>query len=156
VHIKLSVAKHVKSHCFLLSPSNLLLLPFTACCAVVTSHSMAGEADQILRVANELIVNNSKSDSETESDVPAASSSSNVPARKMSDKTTPEIVDYWKKMMVTEADHQAYHSFGWLNGELESSVPTMEYPKVDGTIVVYFEPHLVAGLGLPPASFLLL
>jgi hypothetical protein len=55
---------------------------------------MAGEADQILRVANELIVNNSKSDSETESDVPASSSSSNVPARKMSDKTTPEIADY--------------------------------------------------------------
>jgi hypothetical protein len=40
------------------------------------------------------------------------SSSSNVAAAKMTKKTTPEMVDYWKKTTVTEADHQAYHSFG--------------------------------------------
>jgi hypothetical protein len=73
---------------------------------------------------------------------------------KMMEKTTPEMVDYWKKMMVTEADRHAYHSFGWLNGGLESTVRTVEYPTVDGTIVVCFESHLIAGLGLPPSKFL--
>jgi hypothetical protein len=37
---------------------------------------------------------------------------------------------------------------------LESTVPTVEYSIVDGTTVVCFEPHLVAGLGLPPSKFL--
>jgi hypothetical protein len=109
---------------------------------------MAGETDQILCVIDEPIVNESKSDYGMESDVLAASSSSNMAAAKMTDKTTPEMVDYWKKKTITKADHQAYHSFGWLNGGLESSVPIMEYSIVDDTTVVCFESHLVAGLGL--------
>jgi hypothetical protein len=64
------------------------------------------------------------------------------------------MINYWKKWMVTEADRHAYHSFGWLNGGQESTVLTVEYPTVDGTTVVCFESHLVAGLGLPPSKFL--
>jgi hypothetical protein len=64
------------------------------------------------------------------------------------------MVDYWKKTMITKVDRQACYSFGWLNGGLESSVHTVEYPIVDGTTVVCFESHLVAGLGLPPSKFL--
>jgi hypothetical protein len=101
VHIKLGATEHVKSHRFLLSPSNLLLLPFTTCCTTPTSHSMTDETDQILHVSDEPIVNKSKSDSRMESDVPAASSSSNMIAAKMADKTMPEMVDYWKKTTVT-------------------------------------------------------
>jgi hypothetical protein len=56
--------------------------------------------------------------------------------------------------MATKADHKGYHSFVWLNGGLESSVPIVEYPTVDGTTVVCFESHLVVGLGLPPSKFL--
>jgi hypothetical protein len=56
--------------------------------------------------------------------------------------------------MITKVDRQACHSFSWLNGGLESSVHTVEYPIVDGTTVVCFESHLVAGLGLPPSKFL--
>jgi hypothetical protein len=115
---------------------------------------MAGEADQILHVTDEPVINKSKSDSEMESDVLVTSSSSNMTAAKMVDKTTPEMVDYWKKTTATEADHQAYHSFGRLNGGLESSVPTVKYPTVDGTTVVCFESHLITGLGLPPSKFL--
>jgi hypothetical protein len=89
-----------------------------------------------------------------ESDVPVASSSSNMAAAKMAYKTTPEMVDYWKKMTVTEADRNAYHSFGWLNGGLESSVLVVEYSTVDNTIVVCVESHLVAWLRLPPSKFL--
>jgi hypothetical protein len=62
---------------------------------------MAGETDQIFHVVDEPIVNESKSDSGTESDVPAASSSSNMAVAKMVDKTTPKMVDYWKKMTAT-------------------------------------------------------
>jgi hypothetical protein len=153
-HIKLSATECIKSHRFTLSPSNLLLLSFTACYTTPTSHSMAGETDQIFHAVDKPIVNESKSDSGTESDVPAASSSSNMAVAKMVDKTTPKMVDYWKKMTATEADHRAYHSFGWLNSGLESSIPIMEYPIVDDTTVVCFESHLVAGLGHPPSKFL--
>jgi hypothetical protein len=66
------------------------------------------------------------------------------------------MVDYWKKTLVTKTDRKAYHSFSWLNGGLESTVPTVEYPTVDDTTVVCFESHLIAGLGLTPANFLLL
>jgi hypothetical protein len=57
--------------------------------------------------------------------------------------------------MVTEADRQAYHSFSWLNDGLEFSVPTVKYPTIDITIMVYFESHLVAGLGFPSSKFLI-
>jgi hypothetical protein len=85
-----------------------------------------------------------------------ASSSSNVAVVKMEEKTIPEIVDYWKKMTITETDRQAYHSFCWLNGGLESTIHNVEYPTVDSTTVVCFESHLLLGLDSRPASFLLL
>jgi hypothetical protein len=61
---------------------------------------MASEADQIPRVTDKPIINDGKSDSEMESDV-RTTSSSNVAAAKMVDKTTPEMVDYWKKMTLS-------------------------------------------------------
>jgi hypothetical protein len=115
---------------------------------------MAGEADQTLRIVNEPVVDEKKSDFEMESNVSVASSSSNVASMKIVKKTTPEMIDYWKKTLVTKTDRQAYHSFSSLNGRLESTVPTVEYPTVDGTTVVCFESHLVAGLGHPPNKFL--
>jgi hypothetical protein len=109
---------------------------------------MVGEADQTPRIVNE-----NKSDSEMESNILVASSSSNIAATKIAKKTTPEMVDYWKKTLVTETDRHAYHSFGWLNGGLESTIPTVDYPTVDDTTVVCFECYLVAGLGLLPNKF---
>jgi hypothetical protein len=55
---------------------------------------MAGEADQNPRIADEHVVNENKSNSETESNVLATSSSSNVAVVKMVEKTIPEMVDY--------------------------------------------------------------
>jgi hypothetical protein len=55
---------------------------------------MAGEANQILQVADGPIINESKSDSGMESDVPTSSSSSNMATTNMVDKTTPKMVDY--------------------------------------------------------------
>jgi hypothetical protein len=88
-HIKLRTAEHIKFHRFSLSPSNLLLLLFTTCCTAPTSHSMASEADQTPRIVVEPVVDENKSDSETESNVLAASSFSNVATTKMVEKTIP-------------------------------------------------------------------
>jgi hypothetical protein len=115
---------------------------------------MAGEADQTPRVIDEPVVNENKSDFEMERNVPVASSSSNIAATKMVEKTLPEMVDYSKKTTITDTNRQTYHSFSWLNGGLESTVSTVEYPIVDGTTVVCFESHLFAGLGLPSSKFL--
>jgi hypothetical protein len=115
---------------------------------------MDGEADQILHTADEPIVNESKSDSGTKSDSPAVSTSSSAAAAKIADKTIPNLSDYWKKSTIIEADHQAYHSTGWLTSGLESSVSEVDVPTVDGSTMVYFESHLVVGLGLPPGKFL--
>jgi hypothetical protein len=57
-------------------------------------------------------------------------------------------------MTITEASFQAYHSTDWLTGGLESSVPEVDVPTIDGSTVVCFESHLVAGLGLLPNKFL--
>jgi hypothetical protein len=113
---------------------------------------MASEADQVLHDANEPVVDENKSASRAESDT-LTSSSSNTTIQKMANKTPPprSISDYWKKSTITKDDHFAYHATSWLSGELESIVPTMEYPMVDGTTVVCFESHLIAGLGLPPS-----
>jgi hypothetical protein len=61
---------------------------------------MASETDQILLVIDEPIVNESKSHFGMESDVLTTSSSFNMVAAKMADKTTHEMVDYWKKMTI--------------------------------------------------------
>jgi hypothetical protein len=71
---------------------------------------MAGETDQILQVPDEPVVDETKSAFGAESDVPVASSSSNVAVVKMANKTTPSMSDYWKKSTITKADHSAYHS----------------------------------------------
>jgi hypothetical protein len=62
----------------------------------LTSQFMAGEVDQILRAADEFVVDESKSDSGMESHSLAASTSSNVIAAKIVDKTIPNMSDYWK------------------------------------------------------------
>jgi hypothetical protein len=116
---------------------------------------MAGEADQTLNVPSEPIIDENKSASGAESDVSAASSSSNAAVMKMADNTIPEMFNYWKRSMITEADHLAYHSVGWLSSGLESLVPEVDIPTIDGSTMVCFESHLVAGLGLPPSKFLI-
>jgi hypothetical protein len=126
---------------------------FIARCIAPTSRAMAGETDQTLHVSSEPITGDNKSASGMESD-DVASSSSNVVIKKMAAKTTPSMFDYWKLSSITEDDRSAYHIADWLGGGLESNVPSMEYPTVDGSTVVCFESHLIARLGLPPSKFL--
>jgi hypothetical protein len=114
---------------------------------------MAGEADQNPPVITELAGGGNKSDSRMESDAPATSSSATLAAIKMADNQIPEITDLWKKSNVSEANRQAYHNLGWLTGNLISSIPEVDVPTTHDSIVVCFESHLVAGLGLPPSKF---
>jgi hypothetical protein len=70
---------------------------------------MVGEADQVLHATDEPIVDENKSASGTESDAPS-SSFANAAVKEMANKTTPSMFDYWKKSMITEDIHSAYHA----------------------------------------------
>jgi hypothetical protein len=137
-----------------LSPSNLLLLPFVVYCVVPTSLSMAGEADRTLAAIDTPTIDDGRNDSGVENDALATSSSMTLAVIKMADNKVPETSDYWKKSTITEADRQAYHDFGWLTGNLMSTVLEVDFPSTHGSTMVCFESHLIAGLGLPPSKFL--
>jgi hypothetical protein len=77
-----------------------------------------------------------------------------VALEKMANKAIPSLPDYRKKSTISKADHSAYHDASWLGSTLESFVCTMEVPMVDKSTIVFFESHLVTGLGLPPSKFL--
>jgi hypothetical protein len=66
----------------------------------------------------------------------------------------PELTDFFKGTTVSEEELRAYHSHDWLTGNMLSSIPEVEVPTVTGSIVLCFESHLLAGLGLPPSKFL--
>jgi hypothetical protein len=59
----------------------------------------------------------------TESAVMVTSSSPTRDIIKMDDGEIPELTDFFKKTIVTEVDHQAYHDLGWLSGNLISFIP---------------------------------
>jgi hypothetical protein len=59
-----------------------------------------------------------------------------------------------KKSIINEADRQAYHDFGWLTGNLMSTVPEVDVPTTHDSTVICFESHLIAGLGIPLSKFL--
>jgi hypothetical protein len=154
-HIKLSTAMHTKSHHFAFLPSHLLLLPFTTRCTAPTPHIMAGEIGQNLPITDEPVASDNKSSSWGGGvTFRVVSSFSNMAAAKIADKTIPDMSDYWKKSTITEEDRKAYHFASWLGGGLESLVPGLDIPTVDGSTIVCFESHLIARLGLPPTKFL--
>jgi hypothetical protein len=72
----------------------------------------------------------------------------------MDDGEIPELVDFFKKTIVIEADREAYHDLGWLSGNLISFIPEVDVPTVEGSTVLCFECQLAAGLGFPPSKFL--
>jgi hypothetical protein len=79
----------------------------------------------------------------------ATSSSPTHGVIKMDDGEIPELTDFFKKTIVTEADRKAYHDLGWPSSNLISFIPTVE-----GSTVLCFECQLATGLGLPPSKFL--
>jgi hypothetical protein len=89
-----------------------------------------------------------------ESAAMVTSSSTTHGVIKMDDGKILEWADFFKKTIVTEADHQAYHNLGWLSGNLISFIPEVDVPTVDDSTILCFECQLAAGLGLPPSKFL--
>jgi hypothetical protein len=92
--------------------------------------------------------------SATESAAMVTSSSPTCGVIKMDDGEIPELADFFKKTIVTEADRQVYHDLDWLSGNLISFIPEVDVPTVEGSIVLCFECQLATGLGLPPSKFL--
>jgi hypothetical protein len=86
------------------------------------------------------------------SDAPVTSSSVTIASIKIVHKLTPDMPNYWKKSIVSEADHQAHHDFGWLMDNLVSMVPEVDIPTTHDSTVVHFDSHLIAGIGLPPVT----
>jgi hypothetical protein len=66
----------------------------------------------------------------------------------------PELTDFFKRTTVTEEELQAFHNRGWLIGNVISTIPEVDVPTVHGSTVLYFESHLLAGLGLSPSKIL--
>jgi hypothetical protein len=66
----------------------------------------------------------------------------------------PELTNFFKGTTISEEELQAYHSRGWLTGNILSSIPEVDVHTVTGSSVLYFELHLLAELGLPPSKFL--
>jgi hypothetical protein len=66
----------------------------------------------------------------------------------------PELTDFFKRTTVSEEELQEFHNHGWLIGNVLSTIPEVDVPTVAGSIVLCFESHLLAGLGLPPSKLL--
>jgi hypothetical protein len=84
----------------------------------------------------------------------ATSSSPTLAITKMLDRKVYEMSDFFKKITISEEERLAYHSFGWLTGNLISMIPEVDVPTVHDSTTICFESYLIAGLGLPPSKFL--
>jgi hypothetical protein len=93
------------------------------------------------------------SDSGAES-IAITASSPTRDATLMAKGEIPELSDFFKKTYVTDEECQTYHNRGCLPGNVISSIPKVDIPTTEGSTIVYFEPHLVAGLGHPPSKIL--
>jgi hypothetical protein len=115
---------------------------------------MAAETAHDLLIANKPTDNDAQSDSRGESIALVTSSSPTLAATKMKNRKVSEMSDFFKKTTVTEEEHQAYHRFSWLTGNLISTIPEVDVPTFHDSTIIYFESYLVAGLGLLPSKFL--
>jgi hypothetical protein len=66
----------------------------------------------------------------------------------------PKPMDFFKKTTVTEEELQTFHNRGWLTGNVISTIPEVVVPTIHDLTVLYFESHLIVGLGLPTSKFL--
>jgi hypothetical protein len=104
-------------------------------------------------ITNPLADEDTRNDYGVES-VAATTSSPTPGAALMAKGEIPELSDFVKKTSVIDDERQAYHERGWLTGNVISSVPEIDVPTVEGSTDIYFESHLIAGLGLLPNKFL--
>jgi hypothetical protein len=115
---------------------------------------MAVETSHDLPIADVPAAADAQSDSRVESAAPVTSSSPTLATTKMVDRKVPEMSDFFKKIPITEEERLAYHSFGWLTGNLISTISKVDVSIVHDSTTTYFESYLIVGLGLPPNKFL--
>jgi hypothetical protein len=113
---------------------------------------MTSETNQTSLIANDAATSGSKVTTGAESNTASASSSSNAAMQSIAKKKVPLLYEYWKAPMVIEADLAAYHAISWLPGGVLSSTTNLKFPTIDKIVIVCFEFHLMAGLGLPPSK----
>jgi hypothetical protein len=134
------------------SRSYLLIFPAT-CCTTPILRSMAERPSRDPTVANLTADEDTGSDSGIES-IAMMTSSPTHDVALMAKGEIPELLDFLKKTSITYNERKAYHEHGWLTGNIISSILEVDVPTIKGSTIVYFEPHLVAGLGLLPSKFL--
>jgi hypothetical protein len=122
-------------------------------CYTPTPCSMAKGPARDPTPVNPSVDDDTGSDSGAES-IAIMTSSPTRGAALMAKGEIPELFDFFKKTPVTDEEHHAYHNRGCLLGNIISTIP--EYiPTIEGSTIVCFESHLVAGLVLPPRKFLI-
>jgi hypothetical protein len=128
----------------------------TTHCSITAPHSMVEETtNKPLPVNSSTDEDDAKNDSGPERIVRVTSSSPTRGAALMANGMIPEMPNFFKKMIVTDTECQGYHDLDWLTGSLLSFIPEVDVPTVDSSIVLCFESHLTARLGLPPSKFLI-
>jgi hypothetical protein len=148
--------EHVSSHHFSLLPSHLssYFQSFLATCyftPILCSMAEGPSCDPT--ITNPPADKDTRSDSRAKSIAVMASSPTHG-ATLMAKGEIPELSDFFKKTSVTDDEHQAYHECGWLTANVICSIPKVDIPTVEGSTIVCFESHLVAGLRLSPSKFL--
>jgi hypothetical protein len=153
---KAGVTEHVPSHHFLLLPSHLFCYfqSFLATCYITSILcSMAEGPSRDPTVANPPVDEDTGIDSGVES-IAAMTSSPTHGATLMAKCEIPKLSDFFNKTSIIDDERQAYHEHDWLTDNIISFVPKVDAPTIEGSTIVYFELHLVAGLGHPPSKFL--
>jgi hypothetical protein len=143
----MSVSSPIASHSFTFQP-------FTTCYTASTSHFMVAKSVHDLSIADTSTSDGAQSDSGAESIAQATSSSPTLTATKMVDRKVLEMSDFFKKTTVTEEERLAYHSFGWLIGNLISMILKVDVSTVHDSTTICFQSYLIAGLALLPSKFL--
>jgi hypothetical protein len=148
--IKLSMSHPIASHSCL----PIFFYYSLTCYTASAPHSLATESASNLPPTNPTIDDDAGSDSKPESTTMTTSSSSTRGASLMVKGEIPKLTDFFKRTTVSEEELQEFHNHGWLTGNVLSTIPKVDAPTVAGLIVLCFESHLFAGLGLPPSKFL--
>jgi hypothetical protein len=149
---KAGAAEHVSSHHFSLMPSHLscYFQSFSATCYITPILCSIVEGP-----SRDPTIASLSADEDTGAESIAATISSPTGGAVLMCKgEILELSDFFKKTSVTDDECQAYHERGWLTGNVISSILEVDVITVEGSTIVCFESHLVAGLGLPPNKFL--
>jgi hypothetical protein len=151
--VPLSTSRSIASRSYLLIfPATFNLFQLLAMALLILCSMAKGPS-------RDPIVTNPPTDEDTGNNsgvesIAATTSSPTHGAVVMAKGEIPELSNFFKKTSVTDGERQAYHVRGWLTGNVISSIPEVDVSTVEGSTVICFESHLVAGLGLPASKFL--